>query len=80
MSQSKLSHFQLTQLRDDLEQLGVSTAEFAVKVLGDAGGVVMNHPAKLLDELDADVLPKFLTIQQWLCQPKNLKLEALSQL
>ena len=52
-------------------------SEFGAKVLGesDRSGSVLFHPPRLLDELDEKVLPKFLTIQQWLCKPKDDKLK-----
>ena len=72
-------NFQLSQLKTDLRQLGVSLADFAAKVLGDArlSDSVLSHQPCRLDELDSEVLPKFLLIQQWLCQPSKLKLESL---
>ena len=71
--------FQLSQLKTDLRQLGVSLADFAAKVLGDSrlSDSVLSHQPCRLDELDSEVLPKFLLIQQWLCQPSKLKLESL---
>ena len=67
---------QLSQLKTELAQFGISLAEFADKVLGDVelSGSVLTHPPRLLDELDSQILPKFLLIQQWLCQPKENKL------
>ena len=68
---------QLTQLKLELNKLGVTLSEFGAKVLGesDHSGSVLTHPPRLLDELDSKVLPKFLTIQQWLCKPQEQKLK-----
>ena len=68
---------QLSQLKMELTQLGVSLSEFGAKVLGesDHSGSVLTHPPRLLDELDSKVLPKFLTIQQWVCKSQEQKLK-----
>jgi hypothetical protein len=68
---------QLEQLKTELTQLGVSLSEFGSKVLeeSDHSGSVLTHPPRLLDELDSKILPKFLTIQQWLCKPPEQKLK-----
>jgi hypothetical protein len=55
----------LSQLKLELRQIGVSLNDFAAKVLGDPqlSGSVLTHPQRRLDELDSEVLPKFLRIQ-----------------
>lgn len=65
----------IDQLNEDLFHLGVTSAEFADQVLGDSNlsDSVLTHPPIQLDELDSDLLPKFLLIQQWLCLPKDQK-------